>query len=166
MLNTPDASESDVGRGDLNQDGLDDLVVVRKGPDYSCDPRFHGVLLNRGGVLQDVTPAYCPDFLSHPSPARDVAVGDLDGDGYPEVVVGNTCNAPPELYRTKGLAVGGGWAGLERAAPSWLRVEPGTGQGMANWSSSARSRGWAATSSSSTSTATGARTLPWRTWTR
>jgi hypothetical protein len=77
---------------DMNGDGLPDLVVADFGPG--------GDGTGIGGVsilLQD--PAHPGSFLAPvsyatPGGAVDVAVGDLDGDGKPDVVVANL-NPPP-----------------------------------------------------------------------
>jgi enediyne biosynthesis protein E4 len=94
---------------DVDDDGWLDLVVAN-GHVY---PEVEGKQLGdtylqptilyrnlKNGKFQDVSNAAGPAFLT-PRPARGLAVGDVDGDGRPEIVIVNM-NAAPSLLKNDG----------------------------------------------------------------
>lgn len=76
--NTTHHDSEDLALADFDRDGDLDLIVV------SEDDRVHEYYLNDGTGRFTVAPYRLPD-----SEANAVAVGDLDGDSYPDVVIGN-----------------------------------------------------------------------------
>ena len=94
---------------DLDGDGFKDLVIanghVYPEVDRSAieESYFQKTLLYRNlgnGKFADVTTQAGP-ALAKVRPARGLAVGDLDGDGRPEIVIANM-NSTPTLLRNDG----------------------------------------------------------------
>jgi hypothetical protein len=93
---------------DVDSDGLKDLIIAN-GHVYPeveqsevGDRYLQPTLLYRNignGKFQDVTAASGPAFQT-PRPARGLAIGDLDGDGRPEVVIVNM-NATPSVLKNE-----------------------------------------------------------------
>jgi enediyne biosynthesis protein E4 len=94
---------------DLDGDGFKDLVIANGhvypevdrgaiGETYSQKTLLYRNLGN--GKFADVT-ALAGPALSKTRPARGLAVGDLDGDGRPEIVIANM-NSTPSLLRNEG----------------------------------------------------------------
>ncbi|MEM9387555.1 MAG: VCBS repeat-containing protein [Pseudomonadota bacterium] len=107
-----DAQEKDFAVGDLNRDGRDDMVVVRKEPFSNAGARQDLLLLNFRGRLIDLTARYAPGFLTNFTDARDVTIVDVDNDDWPDVFIANTFEEPPKLYRNLGRGEDGRWRGL------------------------------------------------------
>ncbi|MFK8004958.1 MAG: FG-GAP-like repeat-containing protein [Saprospiraceae bacterium] len=109
-----DDEEKDIEVGDLNNDGFTDMIVVRKEPfSNPTEPAKSDLLLmNVNGVLTDQTNLFAPEFISNPTFARDVFIGDFDGDGWQDVVVANTFNQEPLYYKNQGNDGNGNWLGL------------------------------------------------------
>jgi hypothetical protein len=105
---TTGAGATFVATGDLNGDGRPDVVVVNSGTTANSI----SVLLSTGGG------AFAPpvNITVGPGPA-DVAIGDVNGDGRPDLVVTNSNDTISVL-----LNVGGG----AFAAPSTLADFPGS----------------------------------------
>jgi hypothetical protein len=111
---TSDPEEKDMWAADLNNDGKEDLIVVRKQPfSTSTQPgKSNLLLMNVGGILTDQTSLYAPEFISSVNFARDVFVGDFDGDNWKDVVIANTFSQQPTFYRNRGTDIMGNWLGL------------------------------------------------------
>jgi hypothetical protein len=91
---------------DYDNDGLLDLIIANGHPDDLVDRRSRGVTFqeplrlfhNDGrGKMVDVSNQSGEVFLEKHS-ARGLATGDLNNDGYPDVVVGVNGDAPLLLY--------------------------------------------------------------------
>jgi hypothetical protein len=124
-----DVEEKDYAWGDVDQDGDIDLVVVRKTPWSAPGPRRNVLFLNEDGVLVDRTGDYAnasdvsgdQGFLT-PTDDRDVALVDVDGDGWPDVVTAAAHGqglpqhlSHPRLYMNLG-ADRGSWLGFRHEA--------------------------------------------------
>lgn len=94
---------------DFDHDGWKDILAVNghiypelsgsaTGEDYPQSKLLYWNL--RNGAFRDVT-AKAGSALSAGAVSRGMAIGDLDGDGSPEIVVSNM-NAPPSLLRNEG----------------------------------------------------------------
>ena len=125
-LSLTDPEEKDYAWGDLDQDGDDDLVCVRKQP-FTTEGRFANVLfMNEGGVLTIRSTEFASasdvpgdqGFLT-PTNDRDVILADVDQDGWLDVITATTLtpSAPkhishPRIYINLGSAGDGTWLGL------------------------------------------------------
>ncbi len=109
-----DGEEKDMSVGDLNNDGWDDVVVVRKEPFsvQTAAAKSDLLLMNINGVLTDQTALFAPEFISNVSFARDVVIDDFDGDGWQDVVIANTFGQQPIYYANQGEDGSGNWLGL------------------------------------------------------
>lgn len=125
-LSVDDFQEKDYDWGDLDHDGDDDLVCVRKQP-FTSSGRFINVLfMNEGGVLTIRTSQYAAasdvpgdqGFLTATND-RDVELVDVDMDGWLDVVTATTLSSGqpkhishPRVYMNLGNDGSGNWLGL------------------------------------------------------
>ena len=107
-----DSDEKDIAVGDLDRDGLTDVIVARKMPFSNPGARQDVLLMNEGGSLVDRTADFAPEFLTDWTDARDVLIADLDGDDWPDVVFANTFDEQPKYYANLGDDERGNWLGL------------------------------------------------------
>ena len=109
-----DPEEKDLWNADLNNDGDEDLIVVRKQPfSNSTQPgKSNLLLMNVNGIMTDQTSQYAPEFLTIVNFARDVFIGDFDGDNWKDVIIANTFDQQPMYYRNRGNDGSGNWLGL------------------------------------------------------
>lgn len=109
-----DPEEKDMWAADFDNDGHEDIIVVRKQPFSS--PTQPGkstlLLMNLGGILTDQTALYAPEFISTVSFARDVYVDDFDHDNWKDVVIANTFLQQPQYFRNRGNDSLGNWLGF------------------------------------------------------
>ena len=112
--------------GDLDRDGWDDVVAVRKQQASQIGKRTAVLLMNVNGVLTDKTAQYASasDFLGDngfltPCNNREVAIGDLNNDGWDDVVTAVSLSdgnpkvlSHPRIYMNLGDDVNGNWLGL------------------------------------------------------
>ncbi|MEM8488099.1 MAG: putative Ig domain-containing protein, partial [Bacteroidota bacterium] len=85
-----DGDEKDIAVGDLDKDGWDDIIVVRKEGFMGTGARADLLLMNESGTLVDRTADLAPGFAAEPTIARDAIITDLDGDGWDDVLIANT----------------------------------------------------------------------------
>ncbi|MHC5027468.1 MAG: FG-GAP-like repeat-containing protein [Planctomycetota bacterium] len=91
-LGSNDPEEKDLAWGDFDQDGMTDLIIVRKQPFTTPGRRRNVLLMNESGVLTDRTGEFMSasddgtaGFLDDTND-RDVIVVDVDMDGWDDVV--------------------------------------------------------------------------------
>ncbi len=127
-----DRLEKDVTVGDFDDDGDEDVVIVRKQPFNMRGPAKDIFLRNEDGKLIDRTQhtgnSVGPFFFAPvASDARDVFAGDLDGDGFQDLVIATTCNDPggPKFYENLGSSMArcAVWPGFQDKTADW-RPQP------------------------------------------
>ncbi|MEE8458606.1 MAG: VCBS repeat-containing protein, partial [Phycisphaerales bacterium] len=117
-----DTQEKDYAWGDVDHDGWTDLIVVRKQPfTVGTQGRSNVLFMNLNGVLTDQTAQWMPDFLDEIED-RDVALVDVDNDGWDDIVTAAACNNQcnpggisddSRLYMNLGNDGGGNWLGYD-----------------------------------------------------
>lgn len=120
-----DTQEKDYAVGDIDNDGDQDLICVRKEPFTTTGRDTNVLFMNENGVLTDRTSTYATasdvsgdqGFLT-PTNDRDVKMADLNGDGWLDVITAVTLtdNQPrhlshPRVYINLGES-NGNWLGL------------------------------------------------------
>jgi FG-GAP-like repeat/FG-GAP repeat len=98
-----------VAAGDVNGDGKTDLVVANECPFSDCfNEAVVGVLLGHGdGTFQRAITFNSGGYLAH-----GVAVGDVNGDGRPDVVVADLCSGEFSCDNEDGTVGGLGLIGV------------------------------------------------------
>ena len=174
-----DSQEKDMAWGDFDRDGWIDLLVVRKQP-FTTQGRYRNVLLmNESGTLTERTSQYASassvsgdqGFLT-PTNDRDVAVGDLDGDGWLDFVTATTFSpgqpkhiSHPRVYMNLG-EVNGQWQGFfydEARIPDWgtypnmcgIAIGDVTGDSFPETATMSSRPRWTSTTASSSTTGAG-----------
>jgi len=92
-----------VAIGDLNGDGKPDLTVANAGYGYGYYPGTVSVLLGNG----DGTFGAKTDYGAGGEP-RSVAIGDLNGDGKPDLAVANNSSGTETPFSTASVLLGNG----------------------------------------------------------
>ena len=120
------------GTGDLDQDGWDDVVAVRKQQASQAGKRTSLLLMNEDGVLIDRTAQYAavsdmPGDLGFLTPrnTRKCALGDVNLDGWLDVVTANNLSdgdakniSHPGVYVNQGQDGLGAWLGCSQSFTS------------------------------------------------
>ena len=119
-------TEVDLAWGDLDKDGDDDLVAVRKQEYTSLGKRTNLLLMNEAGVLVDRTGLYATasdvvgdNGFDTATNDRDVILSDVDMDGWLDVITAPTLSdgdakhlGHPRIYMNLGADGLGNWLGL------------------------------------------------------
>jgi FG-GAP-like repeat len=134
-------TEVDFATGDLNNDGWEDVVAVRKQQSSTAGKRTNLLLINNHGKLEDKTALWATasdvggdqGFLTLTN-NRDAKIVDLNNDGWADVVTCPTLSdgdpkhiSHPRVYRNLGVDGSGNWLGLrfENARFPQLLTIPG-----------------------------------------
>jgi hypothetical protein len=122
---------------DYDNDGFVDLILANGHPDDLVDRRMKGVTYreplmlfhNDGGkTMTNVSSSAGPAFAGMYA-ARGLAVGDLNNDGFPDLVIGTCGGAPLVLYNS--AQSGNQWVGLKLKA---TLSAPGAAGAIIRWS--------------------------------
>ncbi len=120
-LGSADVEEKDYAFGDVDHDGDNDLVSVRKQPWTTAGGRPNVLFMNQGGVLTDQTSIYVPGFLDATND-RDVQLVDVNNDTWLDIVTAAACNtgncgtaSQSRLYLNLGDGGNGTWDGFGSA---------------------------------------------------
>lgn len=97
-----DTYEKDMLAVDLDLDGDDDLVVVRKVPYQFIGGHTNVLFMNKGGVLVERTRELIPSFNVVDN-SRDGIAPDVNGDGWPDLVVAETIYESPRMWLNLGV---------------------------------------------------------------
>ena len=141
-LGISDTKEKDYAWADIDKDGDIDLVVVRKEMDTNPTGYRNVLFINEGmreghalnGVLVDRTLQFIPQFTDVTND-RDVALVDIDGDGWLDLITATACNGClptlnllPRIYMNLGEDQQG-WLGFlwepARMPPLRKKTTPG-----------------------------------------
>jgi FG-GAP-like repeat len=109
-----DANEVDFLAIDIDMDGDVDVVVGRKTPFTSSVNGLQNVLLMNDGAghLTDETATYTP-FNNSFDRTREVDSGDMNNDGWPDVITFQTEDEPTKIFLNLGNDAAGNWLGLD-----------------------------------------------------
>jgi hypothetical protein len=118
-------TEVRLATGDLDRDGWTDMVAVRKQDFTTAGKRVNVLLLNKSGYLTEstalATASSVPGDLGFNTPTndRDVAIVDVDGDGWLDFVTATTVGdgdpkylGHPRVYLNLGVDASGNWLGM------------------------------------------------------
>lgn len=127
-LTTTDPREKDFAWGDVDNDGDIDLVIVRKEPFTTAGKEPNVLLLNDNGVLTDRTAEFAsasdvPGNLGFLTPTndRDVALVDVDLDGWLDIVTATTTSdGDPKWLGQPRIYINLGCTGACEGTGDWL----------------------------------------------
>ncbi|MET7377567.1 VCBS repeat-containing protein [Streptomyces sp. NPDC005526] len=130
-----DLNANSVAAGDVNGDGVGDIAVRTSSPD---EPDSRGTVLLTGGAGGFTSEGGLKDAAGRPIGGEGVVIGDLNRDGYGDIVVGHSFDgfdSDAELP-TRGGALGvvyGGPGGVSTTRkPVWVNQDtsgvPGAGE--------------------------------------
>ncbi|MEZ6197535.1 MAG: VCBS repeat-containing protein [Planctomycetota bacterium] len=120
LVSVTDSMETDFEVVDIDLDGDIDVIVGRKTPFTTGQTGLPNLLLINDGAghLTDMS-ATLSTFNTNIDIAREVKCGDLNNDGWPDVVTFNTEDQATFIYYNLGNDLAGNWLGL--GAPSFVQ---------------------------------------------
>ncbi len=106
-----DEFEKDLISGDVDKDGDLDLIIVRKVRFSNAGGKRNVLFMNEGGTFVDRTDTLIPRFMDL-TDDRDVALVDVDGDTWLDIVTVTTFSDQPRVYMNQGVDLSDNWQGF------------------------------------------------------
>lgn len=122
-----DPEEKDIATGDVDKDGDVDVIVVRKTPFTNAGGHRNVLFMNENGVMTDRSATLAPDFLDA-TDDREVALADVDGDTWLDIITAGTFDEQPRILMNLGEAAGV-WQGFDYQAARMPVLTSATGNG-------------------------------------
>jgi hypothetical protein len=120
-LGVNDTFEKDLLAVDIDNDGDNDIIIVRKVRFSTAGGQANLLVMNESSMMVDRTASLAPGFLDS-TDDRDVIAVDVNNDGWKDVITATTFGQVPRVYMNLGN-MNGIWQGLSYVA-SDNRISP------------------------------------------
>jgi len=113
-LGINDTFEKDLLVTDIDNDGDNDIIIVRKVRFSTAGGQANLLIMNESSMMVDRTASLAPGFLDA-TDDRDVIAIDVNNDGWKDIITATTFGEVPRVYMNLG-SLGGVWLGLSYVA--------------------------------------------------